>query len=368
MPDLSFSTTQLQALYTLFLSQGSNLPEELKLLLGSLQIQLEGNFSPNPSFPTPSPSPERPSKAARATKYLSIKTRPKPPWLASKSRTTCEAGIQVDLDLAAQDNRDPPLSLHRDGDSLHDHDFHDCNMHHHPDLHHNCNRARDLHQTCDQDRARDLDQDRARDHGCTRDRTRDCTCDLNCDQNHAHNLHQTCGRNQDPDCDLHQTRDPNHYRDLSCDHDRNLPCDHNHEHAHNCHLLLVPHDHHNSDSLHNPHDSHHHHGHDLLHNLDHNRDLHRAHHPDTYRYDGNSRQVSPLNSHRSLLSPPIDSDKSPSRDTFSDLDALCPLDLDDTHYADSPSFCPKDNFRGNELPPSDSSAFEADDSDYKKCQ
>lgn len=102
MPDLSFSTTQLQALHTLFLSQGSNLPEELKLLLGSLQIQLEGNFSSNPSFPTPSPSPERPSKAARATKYLSIKTRPNPPWLASKSRTTCEAGIQVDLDLAAQ--------------------------------------------------------------------------------------------------------------------------------------------------------------------------------------------------------------------------------------------------------------------------
>ncbi|KAJ3897993.1 hypothetical protein F5879DRAFT_995284 [Lentinula edodes] len=81
---------------------GSNLPEELKLLLGSLQIQLEGNFSPNPSFPTPSPSPERPSKAARVTKYLSIRTRPKPPWLASKSRMTCEAGIQVDLDLAAQ--------------------------------------------------------------------------------------------------------------------------------------------------------------------------------------------------------------------------------------------------------------------------
>ncbi|KAJ3897991.1 hypothetical protein F5879DRAFT_995282 [Lentinula edodes] len=55
---------------------------------------------------------------------------------------------------------------------------------------------------------------------------------------------------------------------------------------------------------------------------------------------------------------------SPSRDAFSDSDALCSLDLDDTHYANSPSFCPKDNFSGNELPPSNSSTFEADDSNY----
>ncbi|GAW03232.1 filamentous hemagglutinin family domain-containing protein [Lentinula edodes] len=98
MADLSLSVTQLQALHTLLLLQGSNLPDDLKSLPASLQAQLALNFSA-PSFPTPSPSPE---KLPRTGSISLARARLRPPWLFSQPRATCEVGTQVE---------DPALAL-----------------------------------------------------------------------------------------------------------------------------------------------------------------------------------------------------------------------------------------------------------------
>ncbi|KAJ3859636.1 hypothetical protein EV359DRAFT_67998 [Lentinula novae-zelandiae] len=98
MADLSLSVTQLQALHTLLLLQGSNFPEDLKSLPASLQAQLALNSSAS-SFPTPSPSPE---KLPRTGSISLARARLRPPWLFSQPRATCEVGTQVE---------DPALTL-----------------------------------------------------------------------------------------------------------------------------------------------------------------------------------------------------------------------------------------------------------------
>ncbi|KAJ3858595.1 hypothetical protein EV359DRAFT_68884 [Lentinula novae-zelandiae] len=92
MADLSLSVAQLQALHTLLLLQGSNLPDDLKSLHASLQAQLGLNSSA-PSFPTPSPSPER---LPRTSSISLARARLRSPWLLSQPRTTCEVAIQVE--------------------------------------------------------------------------------------------------------------------------------------------------------------------------------------------------------------------------------------------------------------------------------
>ncbi|GAW07889.1 hypothetical protein LENED_009914 [Lentinula edodes] len=92
MADLSLSVAQLQALHTLLLLQGSHLPDDLKSLPASLQAQLALNSSA-PSFPTPSPSPER---LPRTSSISLARARLRSPWLLSQPRTTCEVGIQVE--------------------------------------------------------------------------------------------------------------------------------------------------------------------------------------------------------------------------------------------------------------------------------
>ncbi|KAJ4487007.1 hypothetical protein C8R41DRAFT_868192 [Lentinula lateritia] len=98
MADLSLSVTQVQALHTLLLLQGSNLPDDLKSLPASLQAQLALNSSAS-SFPTPSPSPE---KLPRTGSISLARARLRPPWLFSQPRATCEVGTQVE---------DPALAL-----------------------------------------------------------------------------------------------------------------------------------------------------------------------------------------------------------------------------------------------------------------
>ncbi|KAH7871538.1 uncharacterized protein C8R40DRAFT_1174337 [Lentinula edodes] len=98
MADLSLSVTQLQALHSLLLLHGSNLPDDLKSLPASLQAQLALNSSA-PSFPTPSLSPE---KLPRTGSISLARARLRPPWLFSQPRATCEVGTQVE---------DPALAL-----------------------------------------------------------------------------------------------------------------------------------------------------------------------------------------------------------------------------------------------------------------
>ncbi|GAW09673.1 AAA family [Lentinula edodes] len=105
MADLSLSVTQLQALHTLLLLQGSHLSDDLKSLPACLQAQLALNSSA-PSFPTPSPSPER---LPRTSSISLARARLRSPGLLSQPRTTCEVGIQVaDSDLAPENFSRPP--------------------------------------------------------------------------------------------------------------------------------------------------------------------------------------------------------------------------------------------------------------------
>ncbi|KAJ3926009.1 MAG: hypothetical protein NXY57DRAFT_979276 [Lentinula lateritia] len=214
MADLSLSVTQLQALHTLLLLQGSNLPDDLKSLPASLQAQLALN-STAPSFPTPSPSPER---LPRTGSISLAGARLRPHWLFSQPRATCEVGTQVEDPALALESFSRPSSsasgagygagseVEEDLDGISAHNA-SRDSAHNPTRNPSCDSASNpiydsahasdpdsIHDSF-HDSIHDCDCDRDSIHGRDHNSIHNCDCDSICDCDHDHDSIHSCDHN-----------------------------------------------------------------------------------------------------------------------------------------------------------------------------